>query len=895
MSLRVYTKNSKEKLKLVPKPFASGGEGHLYKIASPHAWQKHVVKIYHPAKRTATREEKMRYLLRNPPQQLEQDSIVWIKDMVYSEQNEFLGFIMPMVKGEKLEILCTPKLPKKLTNTWYRFHPEADDALDLRLKVCYNLAAAIHQIHACKHYILVDLKPDNVIITPEGLLALVDLDSVEVVENGIKLFDAPVATPEYTPPEYYRANEHDPTQQQAWDRFSLAVIFYKLLLGIHPFAGSFTPPYDKANTLSQKIEAGLFVHHPKRQDYRKSIPPLHRNFFKLSNELQHLFHNCFVEGSVHPHARPTAHEWCSAIMQHLDIHKTRLLPSKVVTLPTRYTDIEHLQEKGMTADSFLAKHPIKSDDLTVFNIPHPQKQQSKIRLRDFNLLLLITVIIFFAVYYVEEGTVNPTKAIIILVTYSIVSSALFLFSLGVKNNTLHLRTAKDEFLKSKHFFEKQQKIYDGIKIHIENFLSRLNAEHHRLFASASQQKPADIKQAVQFELQQLNQVLQQQDKAAQQLIDSENYEYQALKDKYNKLLHTHPNFVESQSLDLELSAIDFALQEQMERLQKTLGRELKSTQLEYDQILEKNDRQLQKVTREINKKIGQYRKHLEQAEKQEKRKYLTKMKRQLALHAANVTEGAKTRLTLFKKEILNFLQQHNITNMNQIKDIKPPGLVTLKDGRVVSIAPLRYYQIHELLEWWLSVYQERVELPADVVQGLEERFAKDLRAYKEKAHAELAKHTETAQKKAKSIKAEALSVYKRLREQNEPQIVAIKTQFDATKKFLEKLFDERKIEEQRIHKRYQKEFDEIVVETQKKADHTNQRIQQICQIEALDQDKIVLYKNNLNKYRLGLDRLLEEKKRLEELDQRLQIAEKALEANAMTSVQDHFKEFFYLK
>jgi len=333
----------------------------------------------------------------------------------------------------------------------------------------------------------------------------------------------------------------------------------------------------------------------------------------------------------------------------------------------------------------------------------------------------------------------------------------------------------------------------------------------------------------------------------------------------------------------------------MERLQKTLGRELKNTQLEYDQILEKNDRQLQKITKQIKKKIGQYRKHIEQAEKQEKKKRLTQMKRQLAFHAADVAEGHPTRLTLFKKEILTFLSTHNITNMNQIKDIKPPGLVTLVDNRVVSIAPLRYYQIHELLEWWLSVHKERIELPESIVKELEERFAKELKAYKKNALEELAKHTKTAKEKAKDIKAEALSVYQRLREQNKPQILAIKTNFETTKNFLEKLFNERQVEEKRIHQRYQKEFDEIVAETQIKADKTNGKIQQLCQIDQLDQEKINLYKNNLGKYKLGLNRLLEEQKRLEELRQRLKISEDALEEHAMTSLSEHFKEFVYLK
>ena len=46
-------------LYLHPTPFAKGGEGLLYEIKAPKAYQKYVAKLYYSEKRTKEREKKM--------------------------------------------------------------------------------------------------------------------------------------------------------------------------------------------------------------------------------------------------------------------------------------------------------------------------------------------------------------------------------------------------------------------------------------------------------------------------------------------------------------------------------------------------------------------------------------------------------------------------------------------------------------------------------------------------------------------------------------------------------------------------------------------------------------------------------------------------------------------
>jgi len=895
MSLSVYTKKSKEKLILSKKPFASGGEGHLYKIIAPHAFTNSVVKIYHPNKLTPTKEVKIEYLLKHPPKAANKASIVWIQDSIRDTQGNFIGFLMPFIKGEKLEILCTPKLPKKLANTWYRFHKEAENSLDLRLKVCYNLAAAVHQIHASERYVLVDLKPDNVIITLDGLVSLVDLDSVEVVENGQKLFDAPVATPEYTPPEYYKKDQkNDPTQQQAWDRFSMAVIFYKLLMGIHPFAGSFNAPYDLANTLAQKIEQHLFVHNPNVSAYKRSIPPPHQSFYSLGNGLQNLFLETFAKGSLQPALRPTAHVWCSAIMQHLDIHRFRTLPSKLIKYANNQTLWKELHQPNLSPSTVIANLPKKTTEPLNADSSTPKKVKNPFLflLRKINFAV-VTLGLTYACSNIIFSTNLAIGYLILIITFCS-SISIILFSFFNRQSDRKIYLTKMSFPKTLQFFQQQQKVFEGIKEHLEEFWTQLNQEQHNFFPNLPTDKRNNIQLAVQAESNRLQEDLKLKDKIAKDLIQSEVFEYTALKEKYNRALRTNADFVTATSLDAEQSAIDFALQEGMEDLQKKLGNQLKITQLEYDQLFEKEEYILRNLDRTLQQKIGQYKKIMTQKKKQEKKKFLLQLQRQTQKELSDISNNIATRITLFKDEIEAFLKQHHIQNLKQIKDIKAPGIVTLDDEKKVSIAPLKYYQIHELLEWWLSVKLEHIELSPALKDQINSRYEGQFLAYKKKLQIEFNKAQKKAIQRKKAIQKEATLVLIQLQNKNEPQVLILKERYSQQKAFLNQLFDERNIEEREIHERYQTKFDALLEATQTRVDITQKFIQEIYQINTIDPKNIAIYKKNQAKYDLGLLRLTEEYKRLQISHLRYKKEKRKTQQYGEIDFIIHLKQMFFI-
>lgn len=304
---------------LADTPFASGAEGDLFDIVSPTEFMHAVVKVYKPAKQTPERQQKITYLVNHPPAGLVQqgihNSVCWMTHIAY-EQNQFVGFVMPKVTGVSLELLCQNRLKHPALNNpvWQRFSLTTAEGLQLRLKLCFNIAVALQHIHAQGCYTLVDMKPDNIIVQANGLVSLIDIDSIAVIDTeNNSIYPAVVITPEYAPPEYYRSIDLNHIRH-SWDNFSVAIIFYRLLCGIHPFMGTCLAPYDNHAEIAQLIQDGLLPHGNSTQ-YFSVIPPPHNRFSQLDKSLQKLFLQCFKQGHLYPILRPNVENWCVVLQQ----------------------------------------------------------------------------------------------------------------------------------------------------------------------------------------------------------------------------------------------------------------------------------------------------------------------------------------------------------------------------------------------------------------------------------------------------------------------------------------------------------------------------------------------------------------------------------------------------
>ncbi len=320
--MKVFLGSDKEAIEIENQPsLGRGGEGEVYKVIAPAKYAVYCVKLYNKNKITTEKIKKLEYLLSHNPitDSKGHRSVIWIEDTVYvKEKNSknyvFGGLLMPIAEGYSLEYLCANKFPLNRIRSnevalYQKFDRTHQDNLKSRLVVCYNIAVALAQLHQNGLYVHADIKPENIIFNHKGKVSIIDFDSVQVAENGKLLFSALAQTPEYIPPIYQQNFSKNTVFNAFTDVFSITVIFYRILTGIHPFAAvNFKAPYNNVTDIPTAIQQKLFPFGQK-QKYFNQIPPPHLLFQKLPKNLQ----NLFLEVLEHENTSVKATDWMEAI------------------------------------------------------------------------------------------------------------------------------------------------------------------------------------------------------------------------------------------------------------------------------------------------------------------------------------------------------------------------------------------------------------------------------------------------------------------------------------------------------------------------------------------------------------------------------------------------------
>lgn len=286
--MRCYTRQG-EPLALTQK-LGSGGEGDVYAVRGRPEW---AAKVYAPRNRTAEREQKLVYMVENPPRDPfdgpEHLAFAWPIELLYDEGRRFLGFVMPRLKLERSALLFQvyhPLEARKRGLSW-----------KFRLAVAHNLAVVLEELHA-KGYVVGDLNESNFLVQHDGLVTLVDCDSIQV-RAGRRVFHCRVQKPEYTPPELQGKSYSALTLCPEHDAFALAVlIFFLLMQGRHPFAGK------GVQTPEEGIRGGKSILRGLEPVVGTPSPAI------LSPSLRRLFVRAFGPG---PRARPRAAQWKKAL------------------------------------------------------------------------------------------------------------------------------------------------------------------------------------------------------------------------------------------------------------------------------------------------------------------------------------------------------------------------------------------------------------------------------------------------------------------------------------------------------------------------------------------------------------------------------------------------------
>lgn len=404
MSIIVYT-TSKKAIQLAKDPISTpGGEGSVHNILNDSKYMHCCVKIYHPHKRTALKKQKIEHMIQNKPSGLVTANylICWPNEIVFDVDGRFAGHIMPLAFPDSESLYQFTRHNITSQNNSInddKFDRSVQGGMEKRLKICVNISAAVHSIHSIGHYTIVDYKPQNVLITNNGTVSIIDTDSFQVSENENLLFPSEVATPEYAPPESEKINLSKDYVPQSWDSFSLAVSFYEILFSVHPYAATAKGQYQEANTIGDLIRNGLFVHGAK-SNYLRVIPELHKDFYNLPQSLQKLFYNAFEIGNANPKARPTAEQWGSAIFNELKTG-TRIKPNA--------NSIGKNKNKNRSAQPPATQSDSGTTNATSKKINNINKKDKDMAWRISTAILGLVIVIMFAYQQTKEKHLENAK------------------------------------------------------------------------------------------------------------------------------------------------------------------------------------------------------------------------------------------------------------------------------------------------------------------------------------------------------------------------------------------------------------------------------------------------------------------------------------------------------
>ena len=350
-----FTNQDGELVLLSDQPFATpGGEGAIYEVVGQHNLEL-VAKIYHTKKIADSRQEKIEFMQQHNPTTNANENIkraiIWVEEVLY-RNGQFVGFIMKKVRDAiTLKSLTLARNPSKnFGPKWSIFDHDQEGSHEKRLIIAYNLSQAVRVIHETGNYVLVDMKPENIFVRDDASIAIIDLDSIQI-QSELKSFPAKVYTEEYAPPEKHQKLV-DPKNGDIlleWDHFSLAVIIYELLFGIHPYQAS----HKKFTTRKELIEHNFYVHGNRARKLH-TIPTVHKNFNRLDPALQILFDDAFTDQVYTHQKRPSPAEWSQTILPLFKLPKTAAF-SLVETKPKKKRKKKATQPGGPSTEKIISE------------------------------------------------------------------------------------------------------------------------------------------------------------------------------------------------------------------------------------------------------------------------------------------------------------------------------------------------------------------------------------------------------------------------------------------------------------------------------------------------------------------------------------------------------------
>ncbi len=277
----------------VGRQLGCGAEGTVFEVYNNHLI---CMKIFHENKRHI-KHLKIDHMLHIPKPEESCFTIAWPLASVYNEKREWVGFVMPFLSSSTMSLY---ELTLSQMNTLdVAMQSKFDSSqTEILLKIATNLSVAVAKLHSAG-VVVGDLKPQNVLVSIDGRVHLLDTDSMQIGSS----FQNDARSPDYSPKERLQKMKELTT---SWDCFSLSVITYEMLVRVHPFFASFIDPYEDVTLPQDAIDNDLLVISKPTAQYIYRRHELHDRFQMLPPEVQDLL----IRGlSGTASVRPTAQEF----------------------------------------------------------------------------------------------------------------------------------------------------------------------------------------------------------------------------------------------------------------------------------------------------------------------------------------------------------------------------------------------------------------------------------------------------------------------------------------------------------------------------------------------------------------------------------------------------------
>ena len=304
------------------KEIGAGGEGRVFKISG----QNLVGKIY--KKVDPEVEKKIRYMVQHPIADLRDSSgkvilaLAWPQDILCDDQGVFIGYTMPFIQNG-VEICTVARgcdMPKAKT-----MFPNYDWMFNLQVAI--NLSKAVAYLHS-NNCIVGDLNCKNIMVSPDGLITMLDNDSFDLLDtvSGIH-FRCCAGTQDYLAPELQGRNLRSAGAVFSVhsDNFALAIHIFQLLMNnYHPFTGKNLVVIQNSTSVNQRLDHLVNGKCPFIHNYSDLTIPIGAPYLSemVTPQLVQDFYRTFDynAGNIQERIklRTTAAQWVTDLQQYMN-------------------------------------------------------------------------------------------------------------------------------------------------------------------------------------------------------------------------------------------------------------------------------------------------------------------------------------------------------------------------------------------------------------------------------------------------------------------------------------------------------------------------------------------------------------------------------------------------